>query len=317
MKIVFLDRETVGHDIDTTKFREFGELVEYDTTNRDQVKEYIKDANVIIFNKTVMNEDMLVNAKELKLICVTATGFDNIDLDYCRKNKIACCNVVGYSTPSVVQHTFASTLYILEKLDYYDKFVKSEEYANQSSFTNFSKTFYELEGKTWGIIGMGNIGKKVAEVARTFGANVITHSITNKDNKDYKNVSFDDLLNQSDILSLHCPLSDLSRNLINLEALKKMKSNAILVNVARGPVVNDADLYYALENNLIYGAALDVLTNEPMAKDNPLINFKDSNRLLITPHIAWASYESRSRCLSEIYENIHSFIKGDRRNRLD
>ena len=193
--------------------------------------------------------------------------------------------------------------------------MKSGEYAAQDRFSNFDLPYTELAGKTWGIIGMGNIGKKVAQIATAFGCKVIFYSVTGKSScTDYERVDFDTLLKESDFLSLHCPLSDITRDLINLDALKKMKETAILINVARGPVVNDADLYTALTENYILGAGLDVTSTEPMRDSNPLSKFMDSNRLIITPHMAWASIEARTKCVSETCKNIEAFLDGEDRN---
>lgn len=318
MKIVELDRNTLGYDIDTTVLSNLGEYEQYDSDTLEKNKEYIKDADVIIFNKAKMNEEMLGDAPNVKMLAITATGFDNIDLDYCRKRGIAAANVKAYSTPAVAQHTFALALYVMEKISYYDDFVKSGKYSSQAGFCNFDKQYNELEGMTWGIIGMGNIGKKVAHIAEAFGCKVIFYSASgNSTCTDYERVDFDELLARSDVLSIHCPLSDRTRGIMNMEAFKKMKKNAILVNVARGPVVVDADLAEALEQGIIAGAGLDVLTVEPMEADNPLARIKDSTKLIITPHMAWASVEARQRCLDEVYKNIEAFMNGEERNRLD
>lgn len=318
MNIVMLDRNSIGYDIDTSIFKKLGDFKEYDTASVEESIPRIKDAEVIIFNKMLMNEAMLKDAPKVKLLCVTATGFDNIDLEYARSRNIAVCNIKDYSTPAVVQHTFALALYVLEKISFYDHFVKSGAYSKQLGFSNFSEKYFELQGKTWGIIGMGNIGRKVAKVAEAFGSHVIFYSASgNKYDLPYEQVDFDTLLSQSDILSIHCPLTEKTRNLIDLNALKKMKKNAILVNVARGPVVEEEALYTALTQDMIGGAGLDVLSKEPMRADNPLAKIQDSKKLIITPHMAWASVEARTRCLDEVYHNIEAFTKGEKRNRLD
>lgn len=318
MKVVYLDRNSLGFDIDTSIFKRFGEFEEHDACPMEEAKTYIKDADVIIFNKAKMNEEMLKDAPNVKLLCVTATGYDNIDVEYAKSRGIAVCNVKGYSTPAVVQHTFALALYVLEKIAYYDDYVKSGKYCESSGFCNFDERYLELDNKTWGIIGLGNIGKGVAKAAEAFGCKVIYYSASGNDCSDeYERVDFDTLLSQSDIVSIHCPLSDKTRGIMNMDAFKKMKKSAILVNVARGPIVNEADLYEALENEIIAGAGLDVLSVEPMQKDNPLLKFKDSRRLLITPHMAWASVESRTRCANEVCMNIESYINGEIRNRVD
>ena len=317
MKIVELDRETLGYDIDTSVLKTIGSFEEHEAADLETTREYIKDADVIIFNKTKMNEELLKDAPNVKLLAITATGFDNIDLEYCKSRGIAAANVKAYSTPAVAQHTFAMALFILEKISYYDEYVKSGKYSSQSGFCNFDEKYNELSGKTWGIIGMGNIGRSVAKIAEAFGCKVIFYSASgNSTCTDYERVDLDTLLKESDVLSIHCPLSDRTRNLINRDTLKLMKKSAILVNVARGPVVNDADLAEALNNGTIAGAGLDVLGVEPMEKDNPLGLIKDSRKLLITPHMAWASVESRQRCFDEVLLNIKAFIEGRERNRL-
>lgn len=318
MKIVMLDRNSIGYDIDTSVFGKLGEFEEHDTMPLEDSIPLLDDADVIIFNKTRMDENSLKNAAKVKLLCVTATGYDNIDITYAKNRGIAVCNIKGYSTPAVVQHTFALALYIIEKISFYDNYVKSGEYSSQLGFSNFSEQYMELEGKTWGIVGMGNIGRGVAKAAEAFGCKVIFYSASgNTYDSPYEQVDFDTLLKESDVLSLHCPLTEKTRNLIDLEALTKMKKTAVLVNVARGPVVNEHDLYTALTEDLIAGAGLDVLSKEPMQKDNPLAKIKDSRKLLITPHMAWASVEARSRCMQEVFKNIEAFMAGDRRNRVD
>ena len=317
MKIVELDRETLGYDIDTSVLKTIGSFEEHEAADLETTREYIKDADVIIFNKTKMNEELLKDAPNVKLLAITATGFDNIDLEYCKSREIAAANVKAYSTPAVAQHTFAMALFVLEKISYYDEYVKSGRYSSQSGFCNFDEKYNELSGKTWGIIGMGNIGRSVAKIAEAFGCKVIFYSASGISTcTDYERVELETLLKESDVLSIHCPLSDRTRNLINRDTLKLMKRNAILINVARGPVVNDADLAEALNNGTIAGAGLDVLGVEPMEKDNPLGLIKDSRKLLITPHMAWASVESRQRCFDEVFENIRAFMEGRERNRL-
>ena len=317
MKIVELDRETLGYDIDTSVLKTIVDFEEHEAADLETTREYIKDADVIIFNKTRMNEELLKDAPNVKMLAITATGFDNIDLEYCKSRGIAAANVKAYSTPAVAQHTFAMALFVLEKISYYDEYVKSGRYSSQSGFCNFDEKYNELSGKTWGIIGMGNIGRSVARIAEAFGCKVIFYSASgNSTCTDYERVELENLLKESDVLSIHCPLSDRTRNLINRDTLKLMKRNAILINVARGPVVNDADLAEALNNGTIAGAGLDVLGVEPMEKDNPLGLIKDSRKLLITPHMAWASVESRQRCFDEVFENIRAFMEGRERNRL-
>lgn len=315
MKIVVLERNSVGLDVSVDGIKALGDVTVYPNTTAADVKEKITEAEIIVANKAPLNEETLKDAPHVRLICEFATGYDNIDLAYCRSRGIKVANVVNYSTDAVAQHTFALCFYILEKLRHYDEYVKSGAYAAQERFSNFDLPFTELAGKTWGIVGMGNIGKKAAAIARAFGCRVIFYSASgNSTCTEYERVDFDTLLRESDFLSLHCPLSDKTRNLIDLNALKKMKKTAILINVARGPVVNDQDLYTALTENLIAGAGLDVLSAEPIRQDNPLGSIKDSSRLIITPHLAWASIEARNRCVLETCLNIEAFLKGEERN---
>ncbi len=315
MKIIVLERNSVGQDVPMDAIGKLGEMTVYPNTTAADVKEKVKDAEIIVANKAPLNEETLKDAGQVKLICEFATGYDNVDLAYCKKRGIKVANVVNYSTDAVAQHTFGLCFYVLEKLRHYDEYVKSGAYAAQDRFSNFDLPFTELAGKTWGTIGMGNIGKKVAKIAQAFGCRVIFYSASgNSTCTDYERVSFDTLLRESDFLSLHCPLSDKTRSLIDLNALKKMKKSAILINVARGPVVKDEDLYTALTQEYIAGAGLDVTGTEPMKDSNPLSKIMDSNKLIITPHLAWASNEARNRCVSETCKNIEAFLKGEDRN---
>lgn len=316
MKIVLLERNSAGTDVPVDCFNELGEVTIYpNTVTVEEVAERVKDADVIVCNKAPMREESLKDAPNVKLICELATGFDNCDLAYCKSRGIQVRNVVDYSTGMVAQHTFTLALALSQKLPHYDHYVKSGAYGAQDRFSNFDEQFYELEGKTWGIVGMGNIGKRVAKIASVFGCKVIFHSVTGKSTcTDYPQVDKDTLLKESDFISLHCPLSDLTRNFIDREALQKMKKSAILINVARGPVVNNTDLYEALMADEIQAAGLDVIEKEPITPDNPLGKITDSNKLIITPHLAWASVESRTRCVQGVYENIRTFKQGISRN---
>ena len=312
MKIVVLERNSVGTDTPVECYEKLGEVTYYpNTVTPQEVAERVKDADVIVGNKAPFNEESLKDAPNVKLICNFATGYDNVDIAYCKSRGIKVCNVVDYSTDMVAQHTFTLALALGEKLYHYDHYVKSGQYAAQSRFSNFDVAFTELAGKTWGIVGMGNIGRKVAQIATAFGCKVIFYSASgNSTCTDYPRVDFDTLLAESDYLTLHCPLTDRTRDLIDKTALQKMKKSAILINVARGPVVNNRDLYDALQQGTIQAAGLDVLEKEPIAKDNPLGQFMDSDRLIITPHLAWASVEARTRCVEGVYQNIEAFRKG-------
>ena len=312
MRIVVLERNSVGPDISVDCFNDLGEVTCYpNTVTVDEVRERVKDAEIIVANKSPMNEASLADAKSLKLICEFATGYDNCDLAYLKSRNIPVCNVVNYCTDMVAQHTFTLALALSQNLPHYDDYVKSGEYSAQDRFSNFGVPFYELAGKTWGIVGMGNIGQKVAEIATAFGCNVIFHSVTgNSKVTKYRKVDKDTLLAESDFLSIHCPLSDLTRDFIDADALKKMKKSAYLINVARGPIVNNPALYEALESGEIMGAGLDVLEKEPLRTDNPLSKIKDSNKLIITPHLAWGSVEARTRCVEYAYNNMKAFMDG-------
>ncbi len=309
MKIVFLDAKTIGEDIDLSGFDALGDVVKYGFSTSEEARERSKDADVLVLNKVQINEQTIGEAKHLKLVCVTATGTNNLDKEYLDKRGIAWRNVAGYSTESVAQHTFAMLFYLLEKLPYYDNYVKSEKYVNDVSFTHFAKAFHELSGKTYGIIGLGNIGRRVADIAKAFGCHVIYYSTSGKNSQPgYERVSFDELLMQSDIVSIHAPLDENTLGIMNKEAFEKMKSSAILLNAGRGPIVNESDLAEALNTGTIAAAGLDVLSVEPMQKENPLRMIKDSEKLLITPHIAWAGVEARRRLMEMILNQIRDFF---------
>ena len=305
MKIVFLDAQTIGNDIDLSKFDTLGEVVKYPFSTPSQVRERVKDADVIVLNKVMINEDSIGTAKNLKLVCVTATGTNNLDKDYLAKKNIQWKNVAGYSTESVAQHTFALLFFLMEKLRFYDEYVKEDHYTGDVSFSHFEERFYEISGKTWGIIGLGNIGRRVASIARAFGANVIYTSPSGAAPQEgFHQVDLDTLLKTSDIVSVHAPLNEYTENLMDASAFAKMKPSAIFLNLGRGAIVVEKDLADALDRGIIRAAGLDVLSVEPMSPENPLRQIKDSRKLFITPHIAWASVEARTRLMEIIYEQI-------------
>lgn len=307
-KIVLLDRKTIGEDVDYSGFEALGEVVSYDVTPEEMCGERIEDADVIVVNKLRVNEKTIGTAKKLRLVCVTATGTDNLDKEYLAQRGIEWRNVAGYSTNSVAQHTFALLLALLEKLPYYDRYVKSGAYAKDDSFSHFTNVFHEFGSMTMGIIGMGAIGTKVAEIASAFGAKVIYYSTSNENRSDkYERVDLDTLLKVSDVVSIHSPLTDKTRGLINKDALDKMKPSAILINVGRGPIVVEQDLITALKEGKIAAAGLDVLCKEPMEEGHAFLELQDSNQLMITPHIAWASVEARQRVLDLVCEHIKNF----------
>jgi glycerate dehydrogenase len=315
MNIVFMETDTLGNDVDLAPFDRLGKVVKYPCSVPELNAERIKDADIIIVNKIPMKAKTLDKATNLKLICITGTGTNIVDFSYTNSRNITVANVKGYSTQSVVQHTFALLFYLYDKLSYYDHFVKSGEYIRSDIFSNLKVNFHELSGKTWGIIGLGEIGRGVAQAARVFGCEIIYYSTTGvNNNTDYKRVDLDTLLSISDIISIHAPLNDTTRDLIGESQLRKMKRDAILLNLGRGPIINEQALAEALRDNLIGGAGLDVLSAEPMAATNPLIEIQDSTKLIITPHIAWATVEARKRVTEEVYKNIEAYLKGEARN---
>lgn len=315
MKIVFLDAKTIGDDIDMTGLKELGELELYDFSTPQQAKERTKDADIVITNKVSINQETIGDAPKIKLVCVTATGTNILDKDYLAVRGIEWRNVAGYSTETVAQHTFALLFYLLEKLPYYDNYVKSERYIADTMFTHFSNVFHELDQKTWGIIGLGAIGRRVADLAKLFGCHVIYYSTSGKNNQEgYERVEFETLLKTSDIISIHAPLDQNTEGLMNRSAFEKMKDSAILLNLGRGPIVVEQDLADALKEHLISAAGLDVLSAEPMSSTNPLREIKDSERLIITPHIAWASLEARIRLMQMVTDQVAAFLKEMEKN---
>ena len=315
MNIVILEANTLGADVDLSVFEKLGNLTQYGQSDEENTADRVKDANIIVVNKVPMNEQTLKKADHLKMIAVTATGTNIIDKAYTDKRGIAVSNVGGYSTMSVAQHTFALALYLVHKMNYFDSYVKSGQYIKSDIFTNLDMTYQELDGKTWGIIGLGNIGKKVAQIARVFGCRVIYYSTSGKNQNDqYERVDFDTICRESDLLSIHAPLNNATENLMNKDAFQKMKKSAVLINVGRGPIVNEEDLVEALVNGEIAAAGLDVISAEPRREENPLMKIKDSGKLVVTPHIAWASTEARQRLVREVYLNIEAFLRGEKRN---
>ncbi|HJH49935.1 D-2-hydroxyacid dehydrogenase [Merdimonas faecis] len=309
MKIVFLDAKTIGDDIDLSAYDTLGEVAKYSFSQPEEVPERAADADVLIVNKIRINEAAVGRADHLKLVCVTATGTNNLDKDYLERRGIAWRNVADYSTQSVAQHTFAMLFFLLEKLRYYDDYVKEGRYINDTVFTHFAEHFYELKGKTWGIIGLGNIGRRVTAIAEAFGAEVIyTSPSGSAPQEGYHQVDLDTLLEKSDIISVHAPLNQYTENLIDQNTLKKMKKTCIFLNLGRGPIVNEQDLADALMQGEIAAAGLDVLCQEPMSSGNPLMAIKDSRKLFITPHIGWASVESRTRLMDIIFHQIKEFF---------
>ena len=310
MNVVLLDAKTLGDDLDISSLESFGTLTVYQTTSPEQTLERIKMADIVITNKVVISANIMEETPNLKLICIAATGMNNVDLDAAKHKGIAVKNVAGYSTKSVVQHTFAMALYLLEKMAYYDAVVKNGSWTESGLFTDVSHPFYEIAGKKWGIIGLGTIGQEVAKIATAFGAEVSYHSTSGKNlDHAYPHQSLENTLKECDIISIHAPLNDDTYNLINKTNLPYMKEDAILLNLGRGGIINETDLASELDRRVLY-AGLDVLEQEPLALDNRLNKVMHQERLLITPHIAWTSIEARKKLLEGIVENIKVFMEG-------
>lgn len=307
MKIVFLDTSTLGSDISLDKFSDFGEVVTYEVTRPDQTLQRVKDANIVVTNKVVIDKTVMEQS-EIKLICIAATGMNNVDLEYAKERGIEVKNVAGYSTASVVQLTFAFALHFVQKISFYDRYVKEKNWEKSPIFTNLDMPFYELENKTWGIIGLGTIGKKVAHIAEAFGCNINYYSTSGTNyNANYNSLSFEELLSTSDIISIHSPLNDTTYNMINKTNLKLIKEGGILLNLGRGGIINEQDLANEIDSREIY-CALDVVSKEPIEVQNPLNFIQNKNRIVITPHIAWASIESRNRLVDGIFNNIKEYV---------
>ncbi|MDP4186834.1 MAG: D-2-hydroxyacid dehydrogenase [Bacteroidota bacterium] len=311
MNIVFLDTLTLGNVPNLHILKRFGEIDFYETTSASEVVDRCRGKEIVITNKVIFDKARLSLLPELKLICLTATGMNNVDLDYARERNIVVKNVAGYSTESVAQTTFAMLLYLLNHLRFYDDYVRSGEFSKSSIFTHIGEGFWQLKGKQFGIIGLGTIGKRVALIAQSFGCKVVYYSTSGKNNNSsYQRLSLEELLKTSEVVSIHAPLNKNTLGLLSYDYLKLMKPSAILINVGRGGIVNENDLAKALDAEIIAGAALDVLHQEPVAAENPLLKIKNKDKLLITPHIAWASVEARTLLVEKVAENIRIFMSG-------
>jgi glycerate dehydrogenase len=307
MNIVILDRKTLGLDIDMAIFETFGNVKNYDCTKPNETIERLKEADIVITNKVVISKEVMENTN-LKLICVTATGMNNIDLESAKQKNIEVKNVAGYSSASVVQLAFSMIFQIMQKLDYYKKYVDEGNWQKSDIFTHIDKPFFELDGKKVGIIGLGDIGKNFAKKASAFDCEVMYFSTSGKNsNSAYKQVSLDELLNNSDVITIHCPLNENTKDLLNYENMKNIKDGAILLNLSRGGIINEADLAKIIDEKEIY-CGIDVASIEPILEDNPLLNVKNKDRLILTPHIAWASVEARNRLVTMVAKNIEEFI---------
>ncbi|MGA9046769.1 D-2-hydroxyacid dehydrogenase [Sulfuricurvum sp.] len=307
MKIVILDALTYG-DTSLAGFNALGEVTAYATTSADETAERVRDAEVIVTNKVVINDAVMATAPNLKLICVAATGMNNIDHEAAARHGISVKNVAGYSTDAVVQHTFSMLFYLMGQSRYYDEYVKSGSWQKEAVFAHIGPSFSELRGKTWGIIGLGEIGRGVANIARAFGANVCYYSTSGKnENTDYEKTTLSRLIENSDIISIHAPLNRSTENLISHSELLQMKDGAVLLNLGRGGIVDEDALSVIIDVKPIF-VGLDVLSKEPMKTPHPLLGVKHSERLYITPHIAWTSREARERLIATTIENIKTFV---------
>lgn len=315
MKICILDAKTLGDDLDLSLLSGAGEVFIYDNTATENVAERIKDADVVVVNKIKLNETNLGFAKNLKLICITATGYDNVDIKYCKENNIGVCNIEGYSTHSVAQVTLAMAMSLMTHLSEYSSYVTSGKYT-ESGVANYLKPVYhEFFGKTWGVIGLGNIGRQVAKVAKALGCRVICHKRT--PDAEYETVTLPELLKTSDIISIHVPLTDETKNMIDISQIEMMKANAILINVARGAVCNEKALCDAIKAKKIAALGIDVYSKEPFDNKSPYSEIMHFDNVCLLPHMAWGAYESRQRCIEEVLKNITAFFSGEIRNRID
>lgn len=307
MNIVILDGATLGKDVDLSIFDKLGDVTVYDITMPDETLLRVKDADIVVTNKVVIDKDIMEQS-DIKLICVAATGMNNIDLEYASQKNIPVKNAVGYSTPSVVQLTFSYVFYFMQHINFYKDFVDNGGWENSKIFTNLDKPFFELSGKKWGIIGLGTIGEEVAKVARAFGCDVSYYSTSGANfNANYRSVNLEELLKESDIISIHCPLNDTTKNLLNKTNMELIKDKAIVLNLGRGGIINEDDLRTIVDQKELY-FGIDVVSREPIKKDSSLLKVQNKNRVLITPHIAWASVEARQRLLKCIFDNISEFV---------
>ncbi|AGR76602.1 2-hydroxyacid dehydrogenase [Aliarcobacter butzleri 7h1h] len=308
MQIVILDRATLGFDIDVNIFSKFGNVTSYDSTKENETAQRVKNADIVLTNKVVIGKNEIDNSN-IKLICITATGMNNVDLEYAKEKNIAVKNVAGYSTSSVVQVGFSMILYFVQKLNYYKKYVDEGNWQKNELFTHIDEPFFELDKKRVGIIGLGEIGRNFAKKAKAFDCEVVYYSTSGKNsNSEYKSISLEELLKTSDIISIHAPLNENTKNLLTYENMKNMKDGAILLNLGRGGIINENDLAKLIDEKEIY-CGIDVVSKEPIEESNPLLKVKNKNRLLLTPHIGWASIEARTRLVNMVALNIKEFLK--------
>ena len=315
MKIVILDKASIGEDTPISVLNKFGEVIYYDSSTTEEAIARSKDADVIIINKVKVTKTMMSSSQRLKMICVFATGYDNVDVIAAKKLGIAVCNVPGYSTDSVALFTVATVLALNSHLFEYNDFVKSGEYTRTGLPNRLIPVYHELRGKTWGIVGYGNIGRAVGRIAEAFGARVLVNKRISVE--DAVCVDIDTLCRESDIITLHCPLNDETRELINKKRLGIMKKDVIIVNSARGAVLNEDDVSYAVEEGIIGGFGCDVYSSEPFGSSHPYNRIMNRPNVILTPHAAWGSFEARERCINIIAENIQAFIDNKTLNRVD
>jgi lactate dehydrogenase-like 2-hydroxyacid dehydrogenase len=315
MKITVLDAATLGNDLSLSPLSRLGETEIYQMSDGNEVLERIRECDVVILNKIKIHRENLISAKNLKLICVLATGYDNIDLSSCKEKGIAVCNVTAYSTHSVAQLTLAMALSLSVNLPQFNRYVKSGEYTKSGVQNHLNPAFYELAGKTWGIIGLGNIGRQVAKAAEAMDCKVI--ACKRSPDVQYNRVSIDKLCRESDIISVHLPLTPETHHLINRRLIDKMKPGVIFINVARGAVADEAALAGAVTAGKIGGLGIDVYSTEPFPESHPYNKIMHLDSVCMTPHMAWGAYEARVRCLNETIRNITAFYKGEIRNRVD
>lgn len=308
MNIVFLDASTVGDVPNLESLNELGNITLYPVTKPGETEERIRDAEVVITNKVVIDRELMSGAPKLKLICVAATGMNNIDREAAQEFGIPVKNVAGYASNSVAQSTFAMILQLVQGISYYDRYIKSGEYSKSPIFTHLGQSFNEIAGKQFGIIGLGSIGRRVASIAEAFGASVVYYSTSGKNtDQPYPLMDLPELLQSSDFVSVHAPLNEQTENLIGYREMKQMKPSAILVNTGRGGIVNEQDLARALDDKLIAAAALDVFEKEPLPSGHPLLRIQNSDRLLMTPHMTWSSVEARTELIEGVKSNIEEF----------
>lgn len=304
MKIAFLDAATMG-DVSFEPFEKLGDFTRYENSTPEEARERVRDLDVLLINKVIVDKELIDSAPDLKLICIAATGVNNIDVEYAASKGIPVRNAVGYSTDSVVQTTFMHILSLVGGAPYFDESVKSGSYSRSGMFTDTKWNWWELAGKTIGIIGMGNIGQKVARIAEAFGMKVCYYSTSGTGHcKDYPCLSLEELLKTSDIVSVHAPLNERTLNLIGREQLSIMKPQAYLVNVGRGAIIVEEDLVQAVDDGVIAGAGVDVFVTEPLPESHPYLRMRHPERMRLSPHIAWASIEARDRLIGIMAENI-------------